>query len=58
MLLFRWTMMRLLLAAGASFVFYIGTGDARFRRFGLRLLKWTVIAALAFFGVLILERLA
>lgn len=58
MLLFRWTMMLLLLAAGVSFVFYIGTGDARCRRFGLRLLKWTVIAALAFFGVLILERLA
>lgn len=58
MLLFRWTMMLLLLAAGVSFVFYIGTGDTRFRRFGLRLLKWTVIAALAFFGVLILERLA
>lgn len=58
MLLFRWTMMLLLLAAGVSFVFYIGTGDTRFRRLGLRLLKWTVIAALAFFGVLILERLA
>ncbi|GAB4204568.1 MAG: hypothetical protein Fur0019_05490 [Tibeticola sp.] len=58
MLLFRWTMMLLLLAAGVSFVFFIGTGDARFRCFGLRLLKWTVIAALAFFGVLILERLA
>ena len=50
--------MLLLLAAAASFVFYAGTGQARFRRFGLLLLKWTLIAAFAFFAVLILERLA
>jgi len=58
MLLFRWTMMLLLLAAGVCFVFYIGTGQARYRHYGLRVLKWTIVAALAFFGVLILERLA
>ena len=58
MLIFRWAVMLLLLAAAASFVFYAGTGQARFRRFGLLLLKWTLIAAFAFFAVLILERLA
>jgi hypothetical protein len=58
MLLFRWAMMLLLIAAGVSFVFYVGTGQARFKQFGLLVLKWTILAALGFFGVLILERLA
>ena len=58
MLLFRWTMMLLLLSAGVCFVFYIGTGQARYRQYGLLVLKWTILAALGFFGVLILERLA
>jgi len=38
MLLFRWAMMLLLIAAGVSFAFYVGTGQARFKRFGLLLL--------------------
>ena len=58
MLLFRWTMMLLLLAAGVSFALYAGTGQTRYKRFGLLVLKWTVLAALGFFGVLILERIA
>ena len=58
MLIFRWAMMLLLLAAAASFVFYVGTGQPRYKSFGLRLLKWTLIAAFGFFAVLILERLA
>lgn len=57
MLLFRLTIFLLLLAAGACFVFYVGTGQARFRQWGLVILKWTVLAALGFFGVLVLERL-
>lgn len=57
MLLFRWTILMLLLAALVSFVFYVGTGQLRFRRFGLKVLKWTLIAAFGFFAVLILERL-
>ncbi|UCU95107.1 hypothetical protein [Hydrogenophaga taeniospiralis] len=57
MLLFRWTIFMLLLAAGVSFAFYIGTGQARFRQYGIVILKWTVISALGFFGVLVLERL-
>jgi hypothetical protein len=58
MLLFRWAMMLLLLAAGVSFAFYAGTGQPKYKRVGLVILKWTVLAALGFFGVLILERIA
>lgn len=57
MLLFRFTIFFLLLAAGVCFAFYIGTGQQRFRAWGIKILKWTVIAALGFFGVLVLERL-
>ncbi|HWI78646.1 MAG TPA: hypothetical protein VNS31_05570 [Ramlibacter sp.] len=58
MLVFRWAILILLLAAGVSFAFYAGTGQVRFKRFGLVVLKWTLLAAFGFFGVLILERLA
>jgi hypothetical protein len=37
---------------------YIGTGQAAWRQRGLVIVKWTVLAALGFFAVLILERLA
>jgi hypothetical protein len=57
MLLFRWAMLLLLLTSGVLFAFYAGTGEARFKRYGLVVLKWTLIAAFAFFAVLILERL-
>lgn len=57
MLLFRWTVLLLLIASGVCFAFYIGTGQARYRQWGLVILKWTVIAALGFFAVLALERL-
>jgi hypothetical protein len=40
------------------FAMYVGTGQQRFRVLGIRIVKWTVIAALGFFAVLILERLA
>ncbi|MDB5752663.1 MAG: hypothetical protein JWP65_3084 [Ramlibacter sp.] len=58
MLVFRWILMLLLLAAGVSFAFYAGTGQAKYKRFGLVLLKWTLFSALGFFLVLVLERLA
>jgi len=57
MLLFRWLILLFLLAAIVSFMFYAGTGQARFKRYGLIILKWTLIAAFGFFAVLILERL-
>ncbi len=58
MLLFRWIVTLLLLMAGVSFVFYVGTGQVRYRRFGLMVLKWTVIAACALFAVLLVGRIA
>jgi hypothetical protein len=58
MLLFRWTMLMLLLASAVSFMFWVGTGQERYKRWGLKTLKWTMIAAFGFFAVLILERVA
>ena len=58
MLLFRWLILLLLLGAVVSFAFYIGTGQSRFKRYGLLKLKWTLMAAFGFFAVLILERIA
>jgi hypothetical protein len=58
MLLFRWAFLLLLLVAGVSFAFYAGTGQIKYRRFGWVVLKWTLLAALGFFAVLIAERVA
>jgi hypothetical protein len=58
MLVFRWLMLLLLVAGLLCFAMYIGTGQLRWRTLGVRVVKWTVVAALAFFAVLILERLA
>ena len=58
MLLFRWLILLLLLSAVVSFVFYVATGQPRFKRYGLLTLKWTLLAAFGFFAVLILERIA
>ena len=56
MLVFRWLVLLMLLGAVVSFMFYAGTGQDRFKRYGLVLLKWTLIAAFGFFTVLVLER--
>lgn len=48
----------LLFAAIVCFAFSIATGQVHWRRRGIVIVKWTQIAGLAFFGVLILERLA
>ncbi|MHB1199880.1 MAG: hypothetical protein ACYCZ6_10035 [Polaromonas sp.] len=53
---FRGVVLLLLLAAVVSFVLYAVTGQARFRRFGLTVLTWTLIAAFGFFAILILDR--
>ncbi len=58
MLLFRWLILLLLLAAIVSFGIYAGTGQDRFKRYGLVILKWTLLAAFGFFAILILERIA
>ena len=58
MLLFRWLILLLLLGAVVSFSFYAATGQQRYKRYGLVVMKWTLIAAFGFFAVLILERIA
>jgi len=58
MLFFRWLILLLLLATVVLFIFYAGTGQARFKRYGLMILKWTLIAAFGFFAGLIFERVA
>jgi hypothetical protein len=57
-LVFRLVFGLLLLAGLLSFALYIGTGQAVWRQRGLIIIKWTVLAAVGFFAVLILERLA
>lgn len=58
MLIFRLVFGLLLLAAILCFAMYIGTRQPVWRRRGVVVLKWTVLAALGFFAVLALERLA
>lgn len=58
MLIFRWIVLLLLAAGLVSLAMYVGTGQVRYKVFAIRIVKWTVIAALGFFAVLILERLA
>jgi len=58
MLIFRWIVLLLLVAGLLCFAMYIGTGQKRWRAIGIRIVKWTVIAGLAFFAVLMLERMA
>lgn len=58
MLIFRLVFGLLLLASLLCFAMSIGTGQVVWRRRGILLLKWALLAAMGFFGVLILERLA
>jgi hypothetical protein len=54
---FRTLLFLLLVAALLSFAMYVGTGQRRWRQLGLVIVKWTVVAALGFFAVLLLERM-
>ncbi len=58
MLIARLVIGLLLFAAVVCFALSVATGQRRWRQLGLVIVKWVVIAGLAFFGVLILERLA
>ncbi len=49
--------MLLAVAAVLCFAMFIGTGQVRYRSWGISIVKWAVIAGLAFFAVLILERM-
>jgi hypothetical protein len=57
MLVFRTLVLLLLLGAVVSFMFYVGTGQQRFRRYGLTSLKWALIGGFGFFAVLIVQRI-
>ncbi|MCL1960753.1 MAG: hypothetical protein FWG56_02985 [Desulfovibrionaceae bacterium] len=58
MLLFRWLLLILLLVAGVCFALYVATSQPRYKRLGWIVLKWTLLAALGFFAVLFVERMA
>ncbi len=58
MLLFRLVFGLLLVCGVLCFAMYIATSQPVWRRRGTVIVKWTVLAGLAFFAVLILERLA
>lgn len=56
MLLFRFMVLLALVVSLVCFMFYVGTGQDRFRHYGWIVLKWALIAAFGFFAVLIMER--
>ncbi len=57
MLIARTLVLMLLLVSVVLFALYAGTGEMRYRRFGLTVLKWTVAAGLLFFLGMIIERM-
>lgn len=54
---FRALLLLTLIAGASCFAIYAVSGQARFRVYGVRLVSWTVVAGLAFFAVLIVQRL-
>lgn len=58
MLIFRLVFGLLLVSGLLCFAMYVGTRQVVWRRRGVVIVKWTLIAAFGFFAVLILERLA
>jgi len=58
MLIARTLFALLAVAAILCFAMYAGTGQRRWLRLGWTIVKWTLVAGLGFFAVLILERLA
>ena len=57
MILARTLVLLLLLVAAALFALYAFTGNPRYKRLGLAILKWTLLAALGFFAILFVQRL-
>jgi NADH:ubiquinone oxidoreductase subunit 4 (subunit M) len=57
MLVLRWLILVPLIGAVVCFMLFAVTGQAKFKRIGLVVLKWTLAAAFVFFGVLIFDRL-
>lgn len=46
----------LLVAAALCFALYAFTGQPKYKRFGIAIFKWTLVATLAFFVVLAIDR--
>lgn len=57
MIWFRLIFGLLLLATLVCFGLYMGTKNPAWRRLGIIILKWTLLAAAGFFGVLLVQRL-
>ena len=53
----RWLILVPLIASMVCFMLFAVTGQARYKRYGLVVLKWTLAAAFVFFAVLIFDRL-
>jgi hypothetical protein len=58
MVLVRTLVLLLLLASAVLFALYAFTGNPRYKRLGLVVLTWTLVAALGFFAILVVQRLA
>ncbi len=56
MLILRFVLILMLIVSGVSFGLYALTHEARFARWGWLVLTWSLLAAVLFFGVLLLER--
>ena len=48
----------MLLASALLFLAFAITGQARYKNYGMIVLKWTLLAGFGFFAVLIAQRLA
>ncbi|MEO6973274.1 MAG: hypothetical protein ABI135_07650 [Rhodoferax sp.] len=57
MAFFRGLFFVLLISAVALFALYAVTGQSRYRKFGLRIVIGTLLAAFGFFAVLIVQRI-
>ncbi|WP_077036537.1 hypothetical protein [Pelomonas sp. KK5] len=55
-MIFRLVLALLVAAALLCFAVYVGTKQPVWKRRGVLLLRWTVMAGLAFFALLIVER--
>ena len=47
----------LLMTSAVLFAVHVGTGQKRYKVWGWKVLKWTLLAAFCFFAVLIAERI-
>ena len=58
MVFVRSLVLLLLAASAVLFLLYALTGQARYKKWGLVVLQWTLLAGFGFFAVLIYQRLS